>query len=92
MNELLLNVNILYFFCAVVFISIMLQTVFEYYLSAGVIKYKLLTVLTAPFVTVYIYEPELQNVSNGLETMFGVFFVITLLVGKVTIFNDKEIK
>ena len=92
MNELLLNVNIFYFFFAVVFISIMLQTVFEYYLSAGVIKYKLLTVLTAPFVTVYIYEPELQNVSNGLETMFVVFFVITLLVGKVTIFNDKEVK
>lgn len=92
MNELLSNVNIFYFFFAVVFISIMLQTVFEYYLSAGVIKYKLLTVLTAPFVTVYIYEPELQNVSNGLEIMFVVFFVITLLVGKVTIFSDKEIK
>ncbi len=92
MNELLSNVNILYFFFAVVFISIMLQTVFEYYLSATAIKSKLLTILAAPFITVYIYEPELQAVPNSLEIMFGIFFVITLLIGKVTIFSDKEIK
>ena len=91
-NELLLNVNVLYFFLAAVVISVMLQSVFEYYLSASVVKYKILTMLTAPFVMVYVYEPELQAVPNSLETMFMVFLVITLLVGKVTIFSDKEIK
>ncbi len=91
-NELLPNVNVLYFWLAVVIMSMMLQTVFEYYLSATVIKSKLLTILTAPFITVYIYEPELQALPNSLEIMFGIFFVITLLIGKVTIFNDKEIE
>ena len=70
----------------------MLQRIFQYFISDSAKLYKTLTILTAPFLIVYIYDPRFLLMPYSIETAFLFVVPLTLILKPLAVFNDKEIK
>ena len=70
----------------------MLQRIFQYFISDFAKLYKTLTILTAPFLIVYIYDPRFLQIPYSIETAFVFVVPLTIILKPLAVFNDKEIK
>lgn len=70
----------------------MLQRIFQYFISDFAKLYKTLTILTAPFLIVYIYDPRFLLIPYSIETAFVFVVPLTIILKPLAVFNDKEIK
>ncbi|MBP3346371.1 MAG: hypothetical protein J6L86_05010 [Alphaproteobacteria bacterium] len=70
----------------------MLQRIFQYFISDSARLYKTLTILTAPFLIVYIYDPRFLQIPYSIETAFVFVVPLTIILKPLAVFSDKEIK
>ena len=70
----------------------MLQRIFQYFISDFAKLYKTLTILTAPFLIVYIYDPRFLLIPYSIETAFVFVVPLTIILKPLAVFSDKEIK
>ena len=70
----------------------MLQRIFQYFISDSARLYKTLTILTTPFLIVYIYDPRFLLIPYSIETAFLFVIPLTIILKPLAVFSDKEVK